>query len=248
MKELILFILVILFVLGIVFGSMQYLEDSIPNYIIFILLCSIIGYFGGIGIDWFFEKISHLIDDKPIKINLSHLLSIVSLVIAVFFSYHSWKLTYENQLDEQALRIKKWEEKNNLMKEQNLDFKKLQIKNNCDGKVLLVFRFKDLENKWITRGWFHIKGGENANFDKFTFFNEMYIYGKIADQEKWGFNFKRFCIGNGIENDRKDFTVVNERFLHIDSFKLYGSGRRLKTFNLVKSLNEEYRVEVNCNC
>ena len=107
------------------------------------------------------------------------------------------------------------------------EFDKILLVNQCPHEIAVAINYLDLDDKWIVRGWWNLKAGEETTTDAMTKNAKIYFY---AENIPSGWKFD----GSNRPGSRM-LPVVDERFDYLEGeTNLYPNPRNV-SFYLVET-------------
>ncbi|MDX1998108.1 MAG: DUF1036 domain-containing protein [Thermoanaerobaculia bacterium] len=114
-----------------------------------------------------------------------------------------------------------------LEKDGRREFDKILLVNQCPHEIAVAINYLDLDDKWIVRGWWNLKAGEETTTDAMTKNAKIYFY---AENIPSGWKFD----GSNRPGSRM-LPVVDERFDYLEGeTNLYPNPRNV-SFYLVET-------------
>ena len=102
-------------------------------------------------------------------------------------------------------------------------YDRILFENLCRIPLHAALHYKDLDETWVTRGWWKIEPGETVTTDAMTRNTPIYLYAENLSEE-------RVFDGTGRE-DSVSFSVSNARFDHLEGDRfVYADPREVSFF------------------
>jgi hypothetical protein len=122
--------------------------------------------------------------------------------------------TRHERIDAIALRYRQGKQR---------EYDRILIENKCRADVAVALYYLDLDDKWITRGWWQVPPGETMTTDAMTRNQYVYLY---AENKSLG----RTWDGSG-QQDALSLSVTDAKFDHLkDERFLYEKPREVSFF------------------
>lgn len=121
------------------------------------------------------------------------------------------------------------------------EYDKIALENRCPHEIAVALNYLDLDDKWIVRGWWNLKPGEETTTDAMTRNAKIYFYAEnLPTGWKWD--------GSNREGSRT-LPVVDERFDYLEGETLLYEEPRYVSYYLVETGQDwqEHREVFECN-
>ena len=125
------------------------------------------------------------------------------------------------QIENQNDRKREWK---NRMKNKKIlkSYDDIYLKNICTETIRVAIHYKDLEDKWVTHGWWEVDPYESIRTSAYSRGRKIYFYAySIESGKEWDGDSRELSI-------RKH--IVSESFVRLQGFDLYGSNKRTVNF------------------
>lgn len=113
---------------------------------------------------------------------------------------------YEERIELRRQRILLISER--LERDGEREYDKLILVNRCPHEIAVAVNYADLDGKWIVRGWWNVKAGDEVTTDAMTKSDTVYFYAENTS-EGWIFD------GTNRQGSRS-LSVVNDRFDYLE--------------------------------
>jgi uncharacterized membrane protein len=94
------------------------------------------------------------------------------------------------------------------------EYDRILIENKCKADVAVALYYLDLDEKWITRGWWQVPPGETMTTDAMTRNQYLYLYAENKSLGRsWDGSGKQDSLPLSVSDTKFDY-VKGERFLY----------------------------------